>query len=109
MFDKESLEYLQSMEQRMAALMSGVKDDLREEIGAVKKDVDHLCTEVSKVNLVLENEIRPQLKALAEGQQMILQNLTPKTEVEKLREEVDLLRTVLRMHTLDIEELKKAQ
>ena len=64
---------------------------------------------LDKLEVLFENEVRPQMAALAEGQQAMLEKLTPKSEVEKLRDEVDFLRDVLRLHSKEIQELKKAQ
>jgi len=41
-----------------------------------------ILSEIRSMKVVLENEIRPQLKALAEGQKTILETLSPKTEVK---------------------------
>lgn len=66
-------------------------------------------TEIKKINLTLENEVAPQLRALAEGQKTILETVTPKSRVEQLEEEVDFLKTVIRSLSRDVAELKKAQ
>lgn len=66
-------------------------------------------TEIKKINLTLENEVVPQLRALAEGQKTILETMTPKSRVEQLEEEVDFLKTVIRSLSRDVAELKKAQ
>lgn len=71
---------------------------------------------VHDMQVIIENTIMPSLKLLAEGQQTILQTLTPKSETEELKEELDFLKSVIRMHTKqlaeqqkEIEQLKKAQ
>lgn len=66
-------------------------------------------TEIKKINLTLENEVVPQLRALAEGQKTILESVTPKSRVDQLEEEVDFLKTVIRSLSRDVAELKKAQ
>lgn len=65
--------------------------------------------EIKKINLTLENEVVPQLRALAEGQKTILESVAPKSRVDQLAEEVDLLKTVIRSLSRDVAELKKAQ
>ena len=60
------------------------------------------------MRVVLESDITPQLKALAEGHETLLQTLAPKSRVEELEEEVSFLKSVLRMHTEEIERLQKA-
>ena len=66
-------------------------------------------TEIKKINLTLENEVVPQLRALAEGQKTILETMTTKSRMEQLEEEVDFLKTVIRSLSRDVAELKKAQ
>lgn len=61
------------------------------------------------MNLIIENQIDPKFKALAEGQQTILEKLAPKSRVEELEDEVSFLKSVIKIHTKEIEELKKAQ
>ena len=61
------------------------------------------------LNVVIENQIDPKLRTLAEGQQALLEKLAPKSRVEELEEQVDFLQSVLKLHSREIEELKKAQ
>lgn len=64
---------------------------------------------LTKVAVTQENIVLPRLQALAEGQQNLRDTLAPKNRVEALEEEVALLKEVLRTHSRDIAELKKAQ
>ncbi len=68
------------------------------------------------MQVIIENTIMPSLKLLAEGQRTIIETLTPKSETEELKEEVNFLKSVIRMHAKqiaeqqqEIEQLKKAQ
>lgn len=63
----------------------------------------------STMNVIIENQIAPKFNTLAEGQQTLLEKLAPKSRVEELEDEVDFLKTVIKLHTREIEELKKAQ
>lgn len=67
------------------------------------KEIAHLF------QVIVENDIQPKLNMLAEGQQTILETLTPKTRVEELEEEVAFLKSIIKLHTEQIAELKKAQ
>lgn len=71
-------------------------------LGEIKQDV-------TEIKLDIENRIDPQLQALAEGQKTILETVAPKSRVDQLAEEVDLLKTVIRSLSRDVAELKKAQ
>ena len=71
--------------------------------------LEKLESEVVKTNLTIENEVKPQINLLAEGQSTLLAKLAPRSEVEDLREEVEFLKSVVRTHEREIQELKKAQ
>lgn len=85
MFDEQSVVYLQEMEKRM------------------------MEQSAANMRLILENVVTPQLRILAEGQQTILDAITPKSEIEKLQAELDVMRAAIREHERAIQELKKAQ
>ena len=57
--------------------------------------------------VILESDIGPKINRLAEGQQLLLETLAPKNRVEEL-EEVSFLKSVIRMHSEQIAELKKS-
>ena len=61
------------------------------------------------VEVAQENILIPQIQALAEGQKTILETLAPKSRMEALEEEVELLKSIIKMHTNQINDLKKAQ
>ena len=62
-----------------------------------------------QMNIVIENLISPQFRTLAEGQSVLLEKLAPRNRVEELEAEVELLKSVIRLHSGEIAELIKAQ
>ncbi len=82
---------------------------IKNDVTSVKSEVASVKSEVAKLNVTIENEIKPQIKLLAEGQEALLVKLAPRTEVEKLREELEFLRDIVKLHSREINELKKAQ
>ena len=84
-------------------------DLILEKLERLDFEVSGLKAEVVKTNLTIENEIKPQINLLAEGQSTLLAKLAPRSEVEDLREEVEFLKSVVRTHEREIQELKKAQ
>ena len=60
-----------------------------------------------RLNVVLESAIMPKFNLLAEGQQTILETLTPKNKTEELEEEIDFLKAVVRSQSQRIEALEK--
>ena len=71
--------------------------------------LEEMSALLQKVAVTQEAVVLPQLKLLAEGHQNLLDTLAPKPRVEALEEEVDTLKTVVRLLTHDVAELKKAQ
>lgn len=65
--------------------------------------------ELRNINLTLENQVFPQLQALAEGQKTILETLAPKNRVEALEDEVAFMKSVIKALSQEVAELKKAQ
>ncbi len=62
----------------------------------------------SRLGAVVEADILPKFNLLADGQKTLLEALAPKSRVEALEEEVDLLKAVVRSMSREIEELKQA-
>ena len=80
-----------------------------DKLDLILEKLEKLESEVVKTNLTIENEVKPQIKLLAEGQNTLLAKLAPRSDVEELLEEVDFLKSVVRAHEREIQELKKAQ
>lgn len=68
-----------------------------------RKDIAEL------MHVIVEIEITPKFNLLVEGQQTLLETLSPKSRVEALEEEVDFLKSIIKLHSEQIAELKKAQ
>ena len=56
--------------------------------------------------VILESDIGPKINRLAEGQQLLLETLAPKTAWKSWR--MNFLKSVIRMHSEQIAELKKS-
>ena len=61
------------------------------------------------VKTLLDTEVQTKFNLLAEGHQAIMEALTPKSEIEQLRSEMDVLKLAVRTLSQDLAELKKAQ
>lgn len=64
---------------------------------------------LTKIAVTQENIVLPKLKLLAEGHDTLLETLAPKDRTEKLEEEVEFLKVVVRSLSKEIAELKRAQ
>ena len=97
MLDEKDLrairEMIQDSEQRMNTRMTEMANEARH--GAVHD-----------MQVIIENTIMPSLKLLAEGQQTILQTMTPKSKTEEL-EELDFLKAIVRSQSQRIDALEK--
>ena len=78
-----------------------------EDLAAIRGIVE--AESARQMNIVIENLISPQLRTLAEGQSVLLEKLAPRNRVEELEAEVEPLKSVIRLHSAEIAELKKAQ
>ena len=98
MLDEKDLrairEMIQDSEQRMNTRMTEMANEARH--GAAHD-----------MQVMIENTIMPSLKLLAEGQQTILQTMTPKSKTEELEEELDFLKAIVRSQSQRIDALEK--
>ena len=97
---------------RINQTLAEMKADMAE-MKAEQKRQGELLEEVDRrserTQVLLEGDIQDKIQLLFEGHQTLLETLAPKARVEKLAEEVDTLKTVVRLLTHDVAELKKAQ
>lgn len=72
---------------------------------------NNLDKRVAKVQLSLENEIKPDLQAIRENQTEVINQKAHITKVEtkvyEVKDDVDVLKIVAQEHSKDIEQLKK--
>lgn len=59
-------------------------------------------------SVLMESYFGPKFKLLFENQQTMMETLAPKSRVDELEEEVAFLRSIIRQHSREIEELKHA-
>ena len=99
MLDKKDLqairEMIQESEQRMTAKME-------ESASQTLKDA------MQGASVLMESYFGPKFKLLFKNQQTMMETLAPKSRVDELEEEVAFLRSIIRQHSREIEELKHA-
>ena len=90
--------------QAIAELIDGKLNDLEERIdGKLAQQKTEIMNEVK---VLIENEVTPKFNLLAEGQQAILEQLAPKSRLENLEDEVNLLKIVIKQMNEEINALK---
>ena len=62
---------------------------------------------VHDMQVIIENTIMPSLTLLAEGQRTLLETMAPKTRVEELEDDMQLLKAVVRSQSERIDALEK--
>ena len=108
---------LSHVEQDLSSVKQEVSDikqdisDVKQDVSDVKQDISDVKQEVTKTNLAIENEIRPNIKLLAEAHSL---NAGTRKDVQEIKQKVDemdinvkALMDVVPEHSLKIEELKK--
>lgn len=100
MLDKNDLALMQDLLDTQTARMMDAME-------AQKKEI--LQEAAAATRVLIESSIMPKFNLLAEGQQTLLETLAPKSRVEELEEEVDFLKSIIKLHSEQIAELKKAQ
>ena len=85
------------------------EEKILELLEAQGKKLDTVSQEISKINLTLENEIRPNRQAMAENISSINKKFITRDEIDSMKEEIAFLKDIIRMHTNQINDLKKAQ
>jgi hypothetical protein len=100
MLDKNDLTLMQDLLDTQTARMMDALE-------AQKKEI--LQETAAATRVLIESSIMPKFNLLAEGQQTLLETLAPKSRVEELEEEVDFLKSIIKLHSEQIAELKKAQ
>ena len=92
--------------------VSGLKQESAEtkkELAALKEQMGRMDERLRRVELTQENMVLPQLRLLAEGNDTLLARSAPAARVEAVENDVDMLKTVVRLHSQDISALKKAR
>lgn len=100
MLDEKDLQLIQNLLDTQTSRMMDAME-------AQKKEI--LRETASSTRVLIESSIMPKFNLLAEGQQTLLETLAPKSRVEELEEEVDFLKSIVKLHSEQIAELKKAQ
>lgn len=60
-----------------------------------------------RMNVILESAIMPKFNLLAENQKAMMETRIPEDDFEDLKEDVQMLRAIVRKHSQEIKELKR--
>ena len=95
---------LVAMEQRLDGKMDTKLTTMKQEL---KTEISH------EIRALIEVEVRGDLKALSAGHALIIQQMVKKEDLENFKADVqtdiDFLKAIVRQHSTEIEQLKRAQ
>lgn len=94
---------LQAIAQLMDSRIGESEKRMDQRLAQQKQEIMH------DVKVLLDTEVTTRFNLLAEGQKAIMDTITPKSEIEELRNEVSVLKLAIRTMNQEIAELKKAQ
>lgn len=111
MFDREDLQYLEHMEQRINARTDAKIDELEKRLSArmdAQKD-EILKESMHNMRVIVESDIMPKMNLILNAVQTLSETMVPKDRVDALEDELQTLKQAHRMLAQDVSELKKAQ
>ncbi|MCX4316683.1 MAG: hypothetical protein OSJ52_08610 [Lachnospiraceae bacterium] len=101
-----------SLQEDVASLkeeVSSLKNDvelLKEDMCLVKKDILILKEEQHRTNLIIENELRPQIRLLAENYLPAAKRYLEEAEqIKEMRSDIDMLKVVVEQHSQQLQAL----
>ena len=88
-----------NLKEDMSVLKKDVSD-LKEDVSCLKEDVARLDARQSKMELIIENEIRPDIKLLAENYVPAAQMYREQADkIEAMQTDIALMKSVIREHS----------
>lgn len=100
-------------EKDLQALSRLLDKKLDDRFDAYTQDVDaKLAAQTRQINLLIENQVTRKIDLLyekADSMEHRLAALPPSQRVERLEEQMELISSVVKLHSREIEELKHAQ
>lgn len=89
--------------------MQKMLEPIRSDIGEISSRLEKLEGDTQGIKVLLDVEIRRNIKTIAEGHQVILDRLPDADEMEAMEARLSAVEVVVRKHSKDIQNLKKAQ
>ncbi len=101
----------QKFDEKLVAMEQRLDDRMDTKLTTMKQE---LKTEIShEIRALIEVEVRGDLKALSAGHALIIQQMVKKEDLENFKADVqtdiDFLKAIVRQHSTEIEQLKRAQ
>ena len=96
--------------QAIAQLLAQQKKEI---IGEIREEMDARFTQqkseiMHEVNLLMESYFDPKFNLLADGLELLKERTVSREDVEEAADRIDVLEAVVKVHSREIEKLKKA-
>ena len=75
----------------------------------MREEQTRMRDDLNAVKLRLELDVEKRFDAVNEGIDAILEQLTPKKQIEEMEADITILKSAVKMLTQEVAELKKAQ
>lgn len=110
MLDEKDLQAIREMIQESEQRMTAKVEESEQRMSAkVEESASQTLKDAMQgASVLMESYFGPKFKLLFENQQTMMEILAPKSRVDELEEEVAFLRSIIRQHSREIEELKHA-
>lgn len=92
-------------EEKILAILSHIQ----EEQAQMREEQTRMRDDLNAVKLRLELDVEKRFDAVNEGIDAILEQLTPKKQIEEMEADITILKSAVKMLTQEVAELKKAQ
>lgn len=79
-----------------------------EQLMPVRTDINTMKSDISGIKVVMDTEMSRDIKLLAEGHEEILERLPDPENFDALEARVSAVEAVIKLHSKDIQKLKKA-
>ena len=115
MLDERDLQAIaQIMDEKISASESRMKEEIsarmKEEISASESRMkEEISASESRMMVLMESYFEPKFNLLADGQALIREKMLPAEALSAAEDRIDVLEAVVRLHSGEIEKLKKAQ
>lgn len=89
-------------EKDLQAISQLINQQLSQQLSQQKKEIMH------EVNLLMETYFDPKFNALADGLELLKERTVSREDVEEATDRIDVLEAVVKVHSREIEKLKKS-
>ena len=100
---------IEASEQRMSEKIEASEQRLSEKIEASEQRMSEKINEAeNRMKVMMESYFDPKFNLLFENQQIMMEQLAPRSRVDELEDEVKFLKSIVRQMNDEIQQLKKA-